>query len=110
MTNLAEQARKADTRAFNTWFNRWCKKYKMENRVMQSANQGIDHIVICESDNPDYVHSVYEARRFEDERFTTRLKQEYPDLTFEWREHSYKNLLGMTRTRHRLVVGWEKSE
>lgn len=110
MTNLAEKARKADTRAFNTWFNRWTKNYKLENRVMRSANQGIDSLVICESDNPDYMHSVYEARRFEDERFTNRLKQEYPDLAFEWCDVTRRNLFGQKLTRHRLVVSWEKSE
>lgn len=110
MTNLAEKARKADTRAFNTWFNRWVKNYKLENRVMRSANRGFDSLVIYESDNPDYAYDAYTTRRYEDERFTTQLKQEYPDLTFEWEDHSYKNLLGMTRTRHRLRVSWEKSE
>lgn len=103
MTNLVKKIRKADERAFNTWFNRWEKQYQLENQVLQSASKGYSAVKIFDSDNCD----DYQKRRFTDTRFIKRLRESYPDLTIESKDETKVNVFNHSRVVKTIIVRWD---
>lgn len=64
MDNLAERLKQASDESWDTWFDRWYKKYDLERKLLISASDGSNGVVINTSKE-----SYYTIQRLLDERF-----------------------------------------
>lgn len=106
--DFKEQLKKAQGESHDKWFERWYKKQKIEDRLLQSAKKGFSSYKIELGSHfslPDEV--AYLNRRLRDERTIIRLKEKLPGIKIEFIKIPYKNIIGVTSYTEKILFSWE---
>lgn len=113
LMSLKKELQQANEISYNTWFNRWLNKYRLEEELHDATMQGYEAFTIFDLNNYNRSSESdkYLIRRYTDKRFVERLKQAYPSLRFTVidEEKVKTNILGLTNKYHvyKVSVRWD---
>lgn len=70
MVNLAERLKQASDESWETWFDRWYRKYDWEQKLIIGAKKGLTDMLIAPDKKEEYT-----KRRILDELFIPKMKK-----------------------------------
>jgi hypothetical protein len=106
--DFKEQLKKAQGESHDKWFERWYKKQKFEDRLLQSAKKGFcSYAITLEKCSPMSDEVAYLNRRLRDDRTIIRLKEELPDIKIVFLKIPHQNIFGGTSYTEKILFSWE---